>query len=208
MTSGEESRIGPASEPDHANALALLMEGISAYLREIDSYRAVCRRHEGTAIVDERAGDVRVGRSFESSRRTLGHLKSAMQLLPRSYGDAPRRSGHDRYGRHPQSLARIVKHDLPCLLQCAVVWEGRRHIVHARRRTSPAVLSVDLFISPLESGLPELPLRTVAMALRCHEFLVPDIIALPLAVRPDEKHGVREYLKRAIPPNLSASQCI
>ena len=57
--------------------------------------------------------------------------------------------------------------------------------------------------------MPELPLRTLASVLLCHEFLVPAFVAIPLPT-PQEAASltVSAYLKRTMPPNLYASQCI
>ena len=212
MLNAEEPGIGAPGEPGDANGLACLTEGIQAYLQEIGGYRAVCRRHEGTTTVDMHEGELRVARCFENSGETVAHLTSAVRLLPGLPGSAAGgRSGNDGTVRHGGSAARKAgRHDPPCIVRRDIVWEGRRLLVHACLRPSSGVLRVDLCVFRWESDLPELPLRTVATALRCHEFLVPDGVALPLPVPAEEGQGlgVRDYLTRAMPPNLLAGQCI
>jgi hypothetical protein len=82
-------------------------------------------------------------------------------------------------------------------------------LVHAFTR-SAKTLVVGLVLPRLGSALPELPLRAVAQALQCHEYLVPAAVASAIeAARPSGERGcgVRAYLMRAMPQSMLASQC-
>jgi hypothetical protein len=198
MLSRDDS-FGKTKETGLVDGSASLAAGLYAYLQEVDGYRIVCRRHGGKAAVDAQEGGVRVTRCFESGSATVAHLQVATQLLPRW----KRRISEERGAGKRRDGPRL-------LVQCDVLWEGRRLLVEAFQPSSTAVLHVELSLWPWESDLPELPLRMVATALRCHEFLLPDGIARPLPVPADGRGGreIRAYLMHAMPKNLYASQCI
>lgn len=200
MLSLEETSQNVASESGCCKALAYLTEGIYGYLQEVDGYRAVCRRHEGTAMAHAHDGELEVTRFFESGSNAAAHLQSALRQLPHWEESPCRRSGGRGRYQHPLRL-----------VPCGIVWEERRLLVRARHLRSPPLVQVDLVVPSRESDFPELPLKRLADALRCHEFLIPGVIAHSLP--PPSGHGtqllgIREYLSRAMPPNLYASQCI
>lgn len=195
-------------EPGHSDGLSSVVEGIYAYLLEIDAYRAVCRRHEGTATVDEQEGSLRVTRRFQNRGETTAHLTAAVRLLALRQRCRGRR-GNGR-GRRGCSVARDNNLDICSLVRRNIIWEGRPLRIGVREQGSRTVLHVDLCVYPPASDQSELPLRAVATALRCHEFLVPDTVALPLPGPGEgqERGSIREYLARAMPANLYASKWI
>jgi len=199
LSNGASPSIDPAN-PGDIDAVALLTGGIYAYLLEVDGYRSICRRHEETATVEQDDGVVCVVRCFEPAAEAVEHLRTAVQLLP-----PPRRDTqpNHHHGEGDSQPPREVRQD--------VIWEGRLLHVRAGVQCSSAVLRVEVRVSPWESDFPELPLRTVATALRCHEFLLPDGVARAQPIREADQpkaHGVHAYLKCAMAPNLYASQCI
>lgn len=205
MPSSESSAQAPAGTAD-TDGLSCLTEGVHAYLQEIDDYRAVCRRHEGTAVVRQRRSQLQVARFFKNTSETATHLQSALRQLAALQGDHGRRDGGKdarRWRRHStQEKA----------WRCQIVWAGRLLSLDAYRSGETAILQVNLHVPCVPRGdLPELPLRLLAEALRCHEFLLPDVVTAPLPVPPRQAAafvGLREYLLRVTPPNLLASQCI
>src|SRR5439155_1008168 len=95
------------------------------------------------------------------------------------------------------------------LIRSDRIWEGHQLLVRARTQHPSRVLTLEVCVLPHNGGLPELPLRVLATALRCHEFLLSDGVAQPLPVPHDLlRSGIREYLTRVTPHNLSARQCI
>ena len=191
------------AEPRQPDGLTGLAEGLYAYLQEVTADRDLCRRHEATIAVQQLDGELRLARCFENSSRTVSHLAGAIRLLPRWRTPRGRKGGE---GERPPGT-----HDVPCLLRSDIDWECRRHLVQAQIHPLSEALSVKVSVFPWECELQQLPLRTIATALRCHEFLVPEGTALPLPVPGGDgraTEGIRAYLARTMPPNAYASQCI
>jgi hypothetical protein len=184
---------GRDAEPEHSEEFADLADAISAYLLEIDGYCDVCRRCEKAVVVHKRSAGIEVARFFEFRDATLSHLRSALGVL----------GGNDEI-----ALAR--KHLSAPLLRYSLSWKHRRLLVAASLfQADMALLQVTLFLPHLVSDLPELPLRTLAHALLCHEFLLPEPIAFPRPPpRLPQALSVFDYLQRAMPEKLYASQCI
>ena len=82
MPSNEETRTGASNEAADADGLTCFTEAVYAYLQEIDSSRAVCVRHEGTAGVRERDGGLQVTRFFKRNGQLAAHFDSALRQLP------------------------------------------------------------------------------------------------------------------------------
>jgi hypothetical protein len=184
---------GKDAEPEHSEEFADLADAFCAYLLEIDGYCDVCRRCEETAVVHERLAGLEVARFYEFRDPTLSHLRSALGVL----------GGNDE-------IAQSRKHLFTPLLRYSLLWEHRLVLVAASLFPADAtLLQVTLFLPHVESDLPELPLRTLAHALLCHEFLVPELIASPRPPpRLPRSLSVFDYLQRAMPEKLYASQCI
>jgi hypothetical protein len=213
MLSTQETTAAAKGDLGHVESFTCLVEGVSAYLQEVDGYRDICRRHEGRAAVVEKDGELRVARFFKNQSETVAYLRSAVQQLPSAQG--PHRHLDGQGGTSKSQRLRsgrgTNREPLPCLVCRAISWEDRTLLVHASQQTADAPVEVDLRVLATERALPELPLRTLAGVLRCHEFLIPEVIATPLPILAGQDPafvGIREYLARAMPPKLYASQCI
>jgi hypothetical protein len=190
----------PPGEPERVDGLTCLAGAVYAYLREIDAYRGVCSRCAGTAVVRERAAWLEVTRWYKPTDEALTHLGSALGRLPEHRPTQARREGYRREAGD----------DSPITLPRHITWEHRPAVVRSSLTGSDArTLQVTLLLHREAGDLPELPLRTLASALLCHEFLLPEVIASPLPPgRAPRSLSVRAYLLRAMPPNLYAGQCI
>jgi hypothetical protein len=189
-----------------SEAMETLVQGLVAYLREIDGYRVVCRRHEETASVARDTGGLWVSRSFTPRDEILAHVAAALPLLqpcptPRAGSDGERPSGDGR--SVPGTAQPLGCHE--------GVWEGRDVRVHVQERSGTDARSLTVRVYVPVADWPELPLRTLASALRCHEVLLPASIGAALP-RPLGAVGdglaIGEFLSRTTPPNLAASKCI
>jgi hypothetical protein len=199
---------GIPDEPGAEHAIHDLVQGLAAYLQEISDYGTVCRRHEGTATVCERGGTLRVIRSFQPGSQAVTHLFETVELLPRWRWGAPRTNG-EAAGALTGRAQDGPGPRLPGRWDLA--WEGRRVLVEAGAHPPAFHIEIEVCLFSREGELPELPLRALATALRCHEFLVPDGVAPALPRHPEperEDCDISEYLLRAMPPKLIASQCI
>lgn len=203
MLTVQGSDAGAPEGHEADDAMACLVQGLVTYFQEVEGYRAVCRRHEGTAVVREARDGLWVVRCFADGGRACAHLASALRLLS---------TPDDAAGDHARDESRrwaIAGRSSRSALQAHVSWEGRQALVRARTRQ--AVLKVEVQILPPAGDLPDLPLRALATALCCHEFLVPDGVAPALPCPPHSGargDSIREYLTHAMPPKLAARQCI
>lgn len=192
---GADPRTEDPGEPEHTDALACVSAGLYAYLLEIDGYRAICSRHQGTAVIVARSEVLRVVRFFESRSGAVAHLTTALMQL-------------SHWPEHGPAAAIHPGRSFP--VEGEFVWENRQLGIRTRRLRAGLLVGVELTAPPWDGDLLELPLRRLANVLRCHEFLIPEI-KHPAAAPPageDGFLGIREYLKRTMPPNLVASQCI
>jgi hypothetical protein len=192
------------SESDATATLVDLTTGLYAYLTEVDAYGVICRRHRGRVLVGD-DGDVAVIRSFQETEKALAHLQIALTTMP----PCPVGPAKGKSPRRPQTCGWWTsKEVITSVLQRTILWEGRRCSVHVWRIEPCSVLNVAVVLRPFGGDVPELPLRKVAIALRCHEALVPLTVAEASIVDPIRPLlAMEDYLRRAMPSNLWASQC-
>jgi hypothetical protein len=203
----------PASEPDlDADALDRAAEAIIAYLEEVHGYRDTCQRHELTAGVYATTNALHVVRIFHASAEVLANLRDAGNRLP-AWRDSPWWDSDKERWRQLRKTSKdssTTRSGGPPLFSRGVLWEGRPMLARTCWPGDGRLLRLDLILPAVELELPELPLRQVALGLRCHEFLLPARVAVALTpcTLPELRSlSPREYLQRAMPQNLYASQC-
>src|SRR6185436_3493373 len=107
---------------------------------------------------------------------------------------------------------RMKKHkQLLPLVTRGVTWQGRPILIHAYKFEVDPVMKLELVVPEVQMDVPELPLRILSEVLQCHEYLLPSFIAPPRP--PYERHETKfetisEYLKRTMPADSLASQCL
>jgi hypothetical protein len=198
----------PTADTDGLLALA---EGLSGYLAEISTLRAICLRHESSATVRAAMGVLHVQRLFDPKSGVADRLAAHVNALPGWEQSLFWPSEQARWERLRARTAARWKAD-PRAGRVAlrgVTWHGRPLLVSGCSQGAGAPIQVVTSLPGLPLDLPELPLRQVAEALHCHEFLLPTSVAVPLPVG---KHvgdwgHLRQYLERAAPQNRYASQC-
>jgi hypothetical protein len=176
-----------------------------AYIGELNTYRAVCLRHEGTAAVRGSRSTLRLRESFRSTEHILVRLRSRIDRMggweqslywpteERKWKVLHRNAVSSQRGRPGRfAVARGVE------------WEGRAVLIGTR--TEGEAMVVELSVPAVPSPLPELPVRIVADALCCLEYLIPDTPAIPLPARRGDGSTVVDYLQRVTPENLFASK--
>lgn len=205
MTPADALIGSDGARSEHGDALADLAGAFLGYFLEIDGYRNVCLRCEETATVREHPSGVEVLRFYTRRDESISHLLSAAGRLTHVPSRNRRQTG-DGSGELSRSG---VQNPSPSLLRRDIVWENRPARVDVTAGLDSTRLRVSLLFPRLEGDLPELPLRTLAHALLCHEFLMPAAVMPPLPVEAgDGCLTVLGYLKRTMPRNLSASQWI
>jgi len=200
MRPREESASVGAVSCSLESALGDIVQGLFGYLQELDGYRVVCLRSAETAAVSPQQGGIQVIRHFDGTPSLIAHLEAVVPLLP------PR----SRRARVEAARPEIpLRPDLRPVIAHAGVWEARDVVVEVQVSSGPAAKQVEVGLFLSEIDVPELPLRMLATALRCHEFLVPHDIAPALQLPSEEVEGIQtihQYLERAMPRNLAASQ--
>jgi hypothetical protein len=196
--------------PADADGLSALAAALAAYLAELDGYRAVCLRRGRSASIWDGGDGLRVRQEFGAADAVAETLRAAVLRLPGWDETAWWPAGRERWaGLMRRTKAEAASAGGRRVALRGVAWDGRPALVSAGVPPGAAWLCVELVLPPLPADLPELPLRRVARALGCHEFLVPPSVALPPQASPGGGAlTVREYLKRAMPNNLAVSQCI
>lgn len=197
-------------EPADSDGIELLADALWSYLAEVESYSTICRRHQGTAGVKDTGAGVRVSQYVPAKERIITSLRSSVGMLP-GWEKTPFWSSEGkRWKRLHQGLEAKLQGQagLRIIGVRGIGWEEHPLLVSACVSVSDALLRVDLWQLPVPTDLPELPLRTVARILRCHEHILPASVAFAVPFPPDsEALAVEEYLRRATPQNLCASQC-
>lgn len=182
------------SQPPH-DSLALCAEAILHYLEEVNRCWKVCRQHAQTAAVQDSDQYLVVFREFHHDDSVLEYLQGSSKQLECMEDDQQNK-------RRAEGASHVV-------MSRSIVWETLSLRVRASLHPAASLLRVDLIVPTHHGDLPQLPLRLLARALRCHDFLLPRCITAPLPLGLDETpFSIRRYLTRAMPQNLYASQCI
>lgn len=183
------------------------------YLQEIEECRAICERHNKTAAIHDKGETLQVYRLFVRDDGAATYLHQITKMLP-DWGDANR---WKQEGTKWQKLerdveARMKRHSkLQSILTKGIAWEGRPILIHAYKFDGDPVMKLELMLPDAEQRMPELPIKVMASALRCHEMLVPEGIAS--ALPPYERHETKfltisEYLGKHNPKGLYALHCL
>ena len=191
--------------------LELLTEAITTYFEEIDDCLHTCLRHERTTMAYDTPRALHLVRLFPRKADTLAHLRLTVARL-RGWEESPfwqRDKGswtalqRDTAKRHPAGTERP-------LLTRGVAWEGKPSLVCVSPSKGQSHFRVELLLPPTRQDLPELPLRTVASGLRCHEYLLPEGVAraVPTMALPPPCLPLLVHLRRATPQGLYASKCL
>ena len=200
----------PASS--HIDGTEALAEGLYIFLKEVQGYRATCLKHEGTAAIHDAGKELQVYRMFKRDDAVARQLFRASEALP-SWGESLYWSSDgDRWEKLQRDImARMKKHKKQHpIITRGVSWEGLPVLIHAYKYEPDPFMKVELVMPAVTSVLPPLPLKTIADALRCHEFLIPDYMTV--ALPPYQGHAtdfltIREYLSSAMSPNLYNLYC-
>ena len=189
-----------------------LSGALLSYLQEVQEQHALVERHEGYVAIHTASKQLEVYRMFERNAETAQALRTAAERLP-SWDQTPFwKQENNRWEKLAHEIeARMARHSKQHpILTRGIAWNNRPVLIHAYKFEPDPRMKVELILPTIPSLLPELPLRTLAQALQCHEYLIPSYIAKP--VPPYEGHDTNfdtlsQYLSRTMPQGLYASQC-
>jgi hypothetical protein len=181
-------------------------------MQEVQEQRALIERHKDSAAIHTASKQLEVYRMFERKAETAQALRSAAERLP-SWDQTPYwKQENSKWAKlSRETEARMAKHSKQHpILTRGIAWNNRPILIHAYKFEPDPRMKVELILPTIPSLLPELPLRTLAGALQCHDYLVPSYIAKPLPSY--EGHDANfqtlsEYLSLNMPKELYASQC-
>lgn len=203
----------PQAPGDGVGGLNELATAISAYLEDVDDDWRVCAEHEGVASARIIRGVLCLTRQFPWSPAAARAATEASCRLP-DWAESPFWVSD---GADWQALeAEVVRQGRrePGAVTCFLrgrSWGGRGVLLRATRLKAGPWLRIEVYLLPIRRDLAELPLRLVAQGLCCHAALVPGKRLRPFPLPsplPSGTWTVRGYLKRAMPKNLYASQCV
>ena len=164
------------SSPDADDPIDLLTQALRAYLTELDGWRTDCLRHAETAIVTEERGLLCVSRRFPRSPVTVAYLQTSPEKL-RSLRTSLFWKGD---GERWKEIIAMTTGAGDSFCQGAN-WDERPLVV--RWVMTDDTITLDLLSLPYRSDLTDHPLRALARLFRCHEFLIPSLVAHPIAAR-------------------------
>ncbi len=194
------------------DGLHSLAGAILSYLQEVQEQRAIVERHEGSAAIHTAGKELQVYRMFDRSADTAQALRRATESLS-PWDQTPywKQEGNKWEKITRDIEARMAKHsEQHPILTRGVAWHSRPMLIHAYKFETDPKMKVELILPTIPSPLPQLPLRSLAEALQCHEYLIPSYCAK--ALPPYEGHDANfltlsEYLSQNMPKELYACQC-
>ena len=192
------------------NGVVMLGEAFYEYLQEIEAARQICCQHQSTAAIHERGTELQIYSIFKREERTAAELRSNTDFLP-DWKQSPYYRADGRRWGHLQSRIekQMAKHTkLHPIITRGVNWEGYPMLIHAYKFEPDPVMKIELVLPTYQSEAPPLPIKTVAAALECLDFLVPSYVTTPLP--PYDHHETKfstifEYLRRVMPKDTYAS---
>ncbi len=181
------------------------MRDFHDYLEEIDEDRALCAKHAETAAIHDMEGqNLELYRMFKATANAAEHLRTGAKHLPDWEESLFAKHNIEGWEKLRQQVTqRMEKHGKQHeVLTKGVAWEGRPVLIHAYKFEPDPRMKVELIVPPYGDPSPMLPIQTLAVLLRCHEFLLaPGIVA---ALPPYVGHDVKfmtlwEYLEAKMP---------
>lgn len=195
------------------DGITLLAGAFSMYFEELEGYRARCIAHEKSAAIHQRGTELQVYRLFERNESAAQFLRDSTSALPGWQESSFWRSYGQKWKQVESGVrTRMAKHKrLTEIATRGVLWEGDPILVHAYKFDADPVMKVELVIPKSNPAMEDLPLRTIASVLECHEYLVP--LSVAAALPPYQRHEtkfltVSEYLSQKMPTELYATQCL
>lgn len=192
-------------------SLCLFAEALDGYRQELVEQASFCKKHEQTAAIHDKGKELQLYRLFHRDAAVAEYLRKTTETLPTWKEALDWSSEGQKWEKLERDvIARMTKHGklLPIVTK-GVTWEGCPVLVHAYKFEADPVMKVELVLPHVERELPTLPVRTIASALRCHEYLVPSELAE--ARPPYERHeadflSIQQYLSQTMPPSLYATE--
>ena len=182
------------------------------YLKEINYQHALCHKHEKTTAIHTRGNELQVYRMYQSSAKLAEHLHKAVAKLSGWEESAYWEMNKQAWEKLRKEVEnRVEQHSSQFHVSCrGVVWDGTPLLVHAYKFDADGYLKIELVIPEFKRHLLVLPVRTIAEAIECHEYLVPEFIAKPkppYAGHEAAFESLTDYLSRTMPPELYATRC-
>lgn len=173
--------------------LKQLASCILDFVMELDGYRQTCICHDkSTAVTLAKNGTLWIRKKYKWSDSMQEIVQRTLSVL-----DGWEESPWWNSSRQWNELQKRVEQKEKPLFCKGVDWEGWPMLVSVEIDQDVATVAT---ASPLVGSetLPELPLRKATMALKCHEFLVPEWVTAVTLVSKSSRgeYPIRSYLRR------------
>jgi len=194
-------------------ALSGLSEAIGGYLEEIAECNSICSRHDATTAIHTKGKTLQIYKQYERSEETARQIRDGSEAL-HSWTETHswKYIGDTCEKLEREVKTRMKKHSrLFPIVTKGIEWEGKPILIHAYKFEPDEAMKLELMLPGTDEEESELPLKTIASGLRCHEFLVPShkTNGLPPYTRHETNFlTISEYLSQHMPKSLYATECI
>jgi len=165
------------------------------FLMEIDGYRQMCIRHDRNTMVTHTKNRTLWLRKEYKWNKELQELVTRTLSALDDWEESPWNSDQDDWNR----MKKRVEEQEQLIASKGTHRKGWPVLVTVQIKEDNIIVST---ASPFVDHIhqPELPIRKAAMALECHEHLVPEYFAKPRCVQPNKNncYSLHSYLKNTM----------
>ncbi|MDD4318997.1 MAG: hypothetical protein PHW10_01590 [Candidatus Peribacteraceae bacterium] len=186
-----------------------LCRALYSFVSEIGRQRDLCIRHRFTTAIHTKSKELGVYRMYGREEEAIKYLRDAASSLPPWEEAALFDWEGVKWNKVKAQIDRRVgRHkELEPVVSRGVAWKGNPVAIHAYKFEVERFFKIELEMLGETARQPERALKTMAEALECHDFLIPEAVAKPKA--PYTKHEaafltIDEYLSRKLPPDMYA----
>lgn len=178
-----------------------------SFIREIGAQRDLCTRNSDITAIHAKGKELGVYRMYVREDKVIKQFREASLSLP-PWDEALCFDWEGgQWNKVKAQIDRRVerhKEQFPVVSR-GIAWKGNPIYIHGYKFEDEAFFKVELNMLGTRAKEPERALKTLAEALECHEFLIPDEVAEPKP--PYTKHEaafltIDEYLSRNLPPDM------
>lgn len=202
------------STPGHGtDGFQPLMEALYSFYADIKCRADLCVAQEKHAAIHmTKSKMLQVYRLYESQHKTADYLRVAVDSLETWEQSALWDFEGGIWEKIERDVnARMRRHKkLQPVLTRGITWKGNPILVHAYKFEPDPIMKVELVTPDSRMSAPQFSLHAVSDALDCHNFILPEHVASPLA--PYTRHEANfltpvEYLTRTLPEDLYTACC-
>lgn len=168
----------PISEEARQN-LHQLAEALYSFLMELEGYRKICVRHDQTTLaMNARNDTLWLRKRYDRTKEIEETLERTLPTF-KPWEDSPWYHASKEWEAMQKRLANQKK----SIVSRGIAWEGYPILVTAWvERKEIVICTASPTTAIPTAAVEDFPLRRAAMALQCHEHLVPEFLGKPKPV--------------------------